>query len=87
MILWAPLPLAAKTVWTSWLVVILAVRRRADAAGAEPRSATVALTAAAALYICAMVLSNALASRAVRSAAERAGIAPVDALARIPEAL
>jgi inner membrane protein len=78
------LPVAAKIVWSAWLLALVAARRRGVAEEDDGRRIAATLTVAAAAYVSAMVLGGALASRGVRAAAEGAGIAPVDALMVAP---
>jgi inner membrane protein len=81
----APLPLGAKVAWTSGLVVVVALAARGKPplpAGGRRRA--LGLSAAAALYLAAMVLASAAASIGVRAAAEREGLAPIEALMVAP---
>jgi inner membrane protein len=81
LVLGAPqVPLAARVVWvTAVAAVVIGAARAAPLASRRERPARIALAAVGA-YIGLMIAADSAASRHTRSAAERAGIAPISVM-------
>jgi inner membrane protein len=79
------LPLGAKAAWTAWLVVLVALGARGTPPSADAgRRRALGLSAVAVVYVSAMVLAAGAASRSTQEAAQREGLASIDALMVAP---